>query len=297
MRSLASPHPRARASVGRALLTAATLLAIVPQVSRASADEKQACVAASEKAQQLRSAGKLGEARDQLNICGRTECPKLVQQDCTQWMSELLASLPSVVPGARDLKGRDIVDARLTVDGKVVAEALDGKPIVIDPGVHTFVFESKGFPAVHEQVVVKPGEKNRLVSVTFAAPDERAGQGPVAPPPATDSPSSSPPIAAYVLGGVGLAALGAALYFDLSASGDAHDLRSGCSPNCAQSDVDDIKTKYTVAGVTAGIGGALLVTGIVLFFEHGKGSSSTGSNALRPSRTSMPLANGALLRF
>lgn len=298
MRSLAPPHTRARACVGRVLLTTAMMLAIVPHASRANADEKQACVTASEKAQQLRSAGKLGDARDQLNICGRPECPKLVQQDCTQWMSEVLASLPSVVPGAKDCKGRDIVDARLTVDGKVAAEMLDGKAIVIDPGVHTFVFESKGFPALKEQVVVKPGEKNRLVSVTFATPGDPtapSNQGTGAPP--DSSSSSSAPVAAYVLGGVGLAALGAALYFDLSASGDAHDLRTSCSPNCPPSDVDDVKTKYTIAGVTAGIGGALLVTGIVLFFVHGKGSSRTGANPLRPSQVPTSLATGALLRF
>ncbi len=297
MRSLAPTRARA----GRVLLTAATMLALLPQVSRANADEKQACVSASEKAQQLRSAGKLGEARDQLNICGRPECPKLVQQDCTQWMSELLASLPSVVPGAKDRKGRDILDVRVTVDGKVVTEVLDGKAIVLDPGVHAFLFESKGLPPLKEQVVVKPGEKNRIVTVTFATPEDatppsgapNGGAGAAS----GGSGESSPPIAAYVLGGVGIAALGAALYFDLAASGDAHDLRSGCSPNCAQSDVDDVKTKYTIAGVTAGIGGALLVTGIVLFFVHGKGSSKTGINLLRPSQASPSLASGPLFRF
>lgn len=296
MRSLAPP--RARACAGRVLLAAATLLAAVPFAAPASADEKQVCVAASEKAQQLRSAGKLGEARDQLSICGRPECPKLVQQDCTQWMSELLATLPSVVPGAKDRKGRDVVDARVTVDGKVVTEVLDGKAIVIDPGVHTFVFESKGLPSVKEQIVVKPGEKNRIVTVTFATPEDAP-----APPSgagsanADGSSGSSPPVAAYVLGGIGVAALGAALYFDLAAIGDAHDLRSGCSPNCAPSDIDDVKTKYTVAGVTAGIGGALLVTAVVLFFVHGKGSSKTGGNRLYPSQGSSPLAAGPLLRF
>ena len=59
MKSLAPP--RAHARVGRVLLAAATLLTVVPLTSPASADEKQACVAASEKAQQLRSAGKLGD--------------------------------------------------------------------------------------------------------------------------------------------------------------------------------------------------------------------------------------------
>jgi len=57
MRSLAPT--RARAS--RVLLTAVAMLAVVPYASHANADERQACVTASEKAQQLRSAGKSSE--------------------------------------------------------------------------------------------------------------------------------------------------------------------------------------------------------------------------------------------
>src|SRR4051812_16562109 len=110
-----------RSLVGVAM---ATVAAGVTIVAPAAADEKAICVAASEKAQQLRSTGKLVEAREQLKVCGRRECPKLIQQDCTQWTSEVLATLPSAVPAAKDRKGRDIVDVRLTVDGKVVAESL-----------------------------------------------------------------------------------------------------------------------------------------------------------------------------
>src|SRR4051812_3792936 len=105
---------------GRSLVIAgASLLAVLTSDVSAFADEKAICVAASEKAQQLRSTGKLVDAREQLTVCGRAECPKLIQQDCTQWTSEVLAALPSVVPAAKDRKGRDIVDVRLTVDGKV----------------------------------------------------------------------------------------------------------------------------------------------------------------------------------
>lgn len=267
------------------VLVAPLVLAGAAPRDAAADDSKQACLAASEKGQQLRGAGKLVDAREQFNVCGRTECPKLIQQDCTQWMSEVLASLPSVVPGAKDRKGRDIIDARLTIDGKVATETLDGKPIVIDPGVHSFVFEAKGAgagPAVKEQLVVKPGEKNRIVSVTIATGDD-AVVGPLGPgsghtEPPVETSRSSPPIAAYVVGGLGVVALGVAGVMGLLANSDAHDLRSTCAPNCKKSDVDAIQTRYTIGGVTAGVGGALLITGIVLFIVHGKGSSRTGSN-------------------
>lgn len=270
------------------LFVAAPLVAISGAARTAAAaagDDRQICVSASEKGQQLRSAGRLVEAREQLNLCGRVECPKLIQQDCTQWMSEVLASLPSIVPGAKDRRGRDVIDARLSIDGKLATETLDGKPIVLDPGVHSFVFEAKGSgagPAVKEQLVIKPGEKNRIVSVTISTGDDvAAGSGRdlgMGERPAEAS-RSSPPVAAYVVGGLGVVALGVAGVMGLLANSDAHDLRSTCAPGCRQSDVDAIQTRYTIGGVTAGVGGALLITGVVLFILHGNGSSRAGSNA------------------
>ena len=191
----------------------------------ARADEKQACVAASGKAQQLRSAGKLGEARDQLVICGRPECPKLVQQDCTQWMSEVLGSLPSVVPGAKDKQGprhhRCRPDRRRKGRHR---ECSTDKAFPVDPGVHSFVFETKGAARGEEQVVVKPGEKNRILTVTFATPDEPKDKK-KDPKGRTDGEKPTPPIAAYITGGIGVIALGAALYIDLDANAEARKLR------------------------------------------------------------------------
>jgi hypothetical protein len=280
------PRPNERFTWKRGLLVVLAPFVVLSSAAPAAADDKQICVSASEKGQQLRSAGKLVDAREQFTLCGRTECPKLIQQDCTQWMGEVLASLPSVVPGAKDRRGRDVIDARLTIDGKVATETLDGKPIVVDPGVHSFVFEAKGSgagPAVKEQLVIKPGEKNRIVSVTIATGDDVvvAGSGAdhgIGEPPG-ESTRSSPPVAAYVLGGLGVVALGVAGVMGLLANSDAHDLRSTCAPSCKQSDVDAIQTRYTIGGVTAGVGGALLITSIVLFVVHGNGSSRAGSNA------------------
>jgi hypothetical protein len=292
--------------VARALrfaTTAAVAIASIASVAPAHADDRAQCVTASEKAQQLRNAGKLSEARDQLVICGRAECPKLVQQDCTQWMSELLSMLPSVVPGAKDRRGRDIVDVRVSVDGKVVTETLDGKPIPVDPGVHVFKFETKGAPALDEKIVVRQGEKNRIVTVTFALgedPNEPKKPGPVDGASGNDHRDrdkdrggSSPPIAAFVVGGLGLVALGTALYINLDANADARKLRDECAPRCNPEDVDDVEQRRIVAGVTAAAGGALVIAGVVLFFVHNSGDSR-GGRAKGPSFAVAPITGGAL---
>lgn len=263
----------------------------------ARADEKQQCLSASEKAQQLRNAGKLTEARAELALCGRAECPKLVQQDCTQWMSEVLGILPSVVPGAKDRKGRDLIDVKVSIDGKVVTETLDGKALPIDPGVHTFKFETKSAPPVEEQVVVRQGEKNRILTITFATPDEAKKD----PPPKKEAPppeeKPSPPYAAYITGGVGVVALGVALFIDLDANSDARNLRDTCAPKCEQSQVDDVENRYVIAGVTAALGGAALIAGVVLYFTHSSGGKTTVKST---SKTLLPIplaGSGVGFRF
>ena len=41
---------------------------------------------------------------------------------------------------ARDAKGEDLTEVRLTIDGETVAERLDGRALTLDPGTHTFRF-------------------------------------------------------------------------------------------------------------------------------------------------------------
>lgn len=283
--------------------TSAVALALVATATPAQADARAECVTASEKAQQARNAGRLSEARGQLVICGRSECPKLIQSDCTNWMSEVIAILPTVIPSAKDRKGRDLIDVKVLLDGKVVSETLDGKPFPVDPGVHVFKFETKGAPPVDEKIVVKQGEKNRIVTVTFAIgedPDQGGAKKPGAIDAGRDGDRrdddgrrSSPPIAAFIVGGLGLAALGTALYINLDANADARKLRDECAPKCDPADVDDVEQRRIVAGVTAAAGGALLIAGIVLFFVHNSGDSR-GGRAHGPTFAVAPITGGAL---
>lgn len=286
----------------RIVTSSALTLALIATAAPALADTRAECVTASEKAQQARNAGKLSEARDQLVICGRAECPKLIQTDCTNWMSEVIAVLPTIIPAAKDRNGRDLIDVKVSLDGKVLTESMDGKPLPVDPGVHVFKFETKGATAVDEKIVVKQGEKNRIVTVTFANEEPEAGAkkpGPVDVARDGDHREDdgarhrSLPIAAFVVGGIGLVALGTALYINLDANADARRLRDECAPKCNPADVDDVEQRRIIAGVTAAAGGALLIAGVVLFFVHNSGDSR-GSRAHGPTFAVAPITGGAL---
>lgn len=247
----------------------------------ARADDKKECVAASEKAQQLRNAGKLTEAREQLVICGRTECPKLVQQDCTQWMAEVLSALPTVIPAAKDKRGRDVIEVRVTVDGKLVTDTLDGKAHAVDPGVHVFRYETKGAPPVEEQVVIRQAEKNRIMPITFAL-------GEADPPVVRDGgkrgeeESSGPPIVGFAVAGAGLVGGGVALYLGLSADADGRNLRDTCAPKCSQSQVDDVKQRQQTAAIVAVAAGVVFGAGVALIVIHYAGKSSKSGKAFEP---------------
>ncbi len=254
----------------------------------ARADEKRECVAASEKAQQLRNAGKLIEARDQLTICGRSECPKIVQQDCTQWMAEILNALPTVIPAAKDRAGKDIVDVHVTIDGKPMTDTLDGKALAVDPGVHTFKFETKGAPAIEQQVVVRQAEKNRILPVTFAIGDERTPKPPPPhdgqPPGGEETTSSGPPIVGFALAGAGVVGGGIAAYLGLSADSDARNLRDTCAPKCTQSQVDDVKSHQQTALIVGIASGVVFAAGDAhVVIQYAGKSGKTGKLPSLPS--------------
>jgi len=162
------------------LFALATVALIASTAAEAGATDVQACLAASEKGQRARANGKLREARESFLVCGNEGCPAIVRRDCAQWTSELTTALPTVVFGARDKGGRDLFDVTVSMDGEMIVTKLDGKAVFVDPGRHTFKLETAGAPPVTETVLVKEGEKSRVLNVTFAigeAPSTGGGTG------------------------------------------------------------------------------------------------------------------------
>jgi len=249
----------------------------------ASAQDKQACVNASEHAQHLRTDGKLGEARDELIVCAREVCPIPVRKDCAQWLSEVETARPSVVVSARDTTGRDVSEVRVIVDGKVLAQHLDGKAIFVDPGHRAFRYETKGAPTVEDDVLVREGEKSRVLRVTFPTGGHPADGAHATATPETAGPdaaarSGGVPTASWVLGALGVAATGSFLYFGVKGRGEFSDLRSSCAPDCNPTDVDPIRTKLIIADISLGVAVVSFGIAVVLALTH-PGSPPTSTVA------------------
>lgn len=230
---------------------------------------KQACMDAYVQAQRLRREDKLLEAQEQLLVCAHNKCPKALRTDCVMWSAEVEESIPTVVFEVKGPDGTDLVDAKVMADGELVAEQIDGKPVPIDPGVHALRFEVEGQEPLEQQIVVRTGEKNRLVAVQFE-PDEPPVEEQLAvPEPVTaDSGTKRPtPVAAYVLGGVGLAALGGFTYMALKFEGQVQDLEQ-CKPNCTQGQVDDASKTRTLSFIPLGVGLASLGAATYLYLTR-----------------------------
>lgn len=225
----------------------------------AFADEKQACLEAYKQAQVHRKSGDYTGAREYLLVCSRESCPAVVKQDCVPWLGEITRGVSSIVVHATDASGHPVDGATVTVDGKLVASRLDGRPIDVSPGARTVRIEAEGAPAVEQTVTLKEGEKNHAIDVVLNVP-AKADQ----PPPPTVSLHRPIPSGAIVLGVVGLLGIGTFATLGLIGNGKKSDL-DACSPACNPDDVSVVKTYYIAADVAVGIGAAALAGALVWF--------------------------------
>lgn len=215
-------------------------LALLLVAKPASADPT--CISAYEQTQTLRKDGKPLASKAQAAICSRESCPALLTKDCTKWLAELDAIIPTVVLDPRTAAGVLRTDVRVKLDGAPLNEKIDGKPVPLEPGTHTFVFEAEGVAPLERALVLKEGEKNKKVTVTFGAP---------APSPEAKNADRPVPLGVWLFGGAAVVALGTSAVFAIDGLGKKSDLDQ-CKPRCAAADVDAMSASFTLADVALG---------------------------------------------
>src|SRR5262249_40860851 len=131
--------------------------------ARAASEQQDPCFEAAVDGQRARRAGKLLYARSRFSVCAQQECPTVVRDRCTGWLSETNASVPSIVVAAQDDEGRDLVDAQVDVDGVGMKDAVGGRAIDLEPGAHRVRVTRDGKIPVDATVVVREGEKERRI--------------------------------------------------------------------------------------------------------------------------------------
>jgi len=285
-------HPAAPFTIGFWLVS--TLAA------EASADSKQ-CVAANDDGTGLRQQGKLVEAREKFLICAAASCPKIVRDECQGLVQKLDASIPTVVFAVSDAQGNDLTNVKVTLDGVLVASSLDGRAVPLNPGEHRVKIETADGGVLERSLLAREGEKNRTFSLVVGAKAETPAP-PVAKTPAPEQrapspgPSSHVSPLAWVLGGVGVVALGSFSYFALRGKSQENDLESSCAPNCSHDDYSSMKQKYLVADVSLGVG-VLALGAATYFFLHPTKEAPPPAVSLLGGATSRGGFIGARARF
>ena len=245
-----------------AVLAAAVLASAPAHAAKPTAKE---CIAAADDGQKLRDDGKLSAARDKLLACASKGCPAAISKDCTQWLVDIDRDMPSVSFRAKDGTGSEIVDVRVLVDGAMLAESIEAHSVPLDPGKYTVRFERKDGTSVEDTIVLRPGEKNRIVELVFRRSSPLVTAPPLVTPPPVERPGGGfrvPWIAwvglgVAVLGGVGTAA------FAVLAKDDERRLRATCAPSCLPSERGGVETKVTLANVSLVVAAVGLGTAVV----------------------------------
>jgi hypothetical protein len=156
---------------GKVALTVVCWLApaaALAQGARRTDPTPQDCVSANDKAIAAKHQNKLRAAREQYSICAAASCQVDVRRHCEQQLGDLNRDIPTVVFKLQDKfqerKG-ELGPVRVTMDGELLTDHLEGLALSVDPGFHSFVFEARGMNPVTKQLDIMQGQKDQQFPV------------------------------------------------------------------------------------------------------------------------------------
>jgi hypothetical protein len=227
----------------------ATGLVTLLVAASAHADPRSsACADAAERGQELSNAHRPIEARAQFLICVQRECPAIVRDACTEWLTNLARITPTLVAGAKDEEGHDLAAVSVTLDGAPLPENVTSTAVPANPGSHVVRWALAGYDPAEETVVLREGEPVRVLSVMLRRAS-LAVPPPPSPPPVVTARPKGLPVVPIVLGAASVVALGVFSYAGLKGASDYRDLERECGGHCASDRIDGVRSTFLVADV------------------------------------------------
>lgn len=265
-----------------------------PEVSpdEPSGPTRSECAQAFEESQRLRNAARYLEANQQALRCANPSCGAALSEECSKIYNELEAATPSVVFAARDAAGNELANVSVRIDDGATEHVLDGKPVALDPGNHTFTFRGEPFAEQVQAAVIRTGERFRSITVVLEPRNGKAsGTASVSSdlePTRADEAPHRVPVGVFVLGGVAAIGIGGFVGFRLSGANDFDQLSSSCKPDCRESEVDAVRQKYLFSSISLAVAGAATVAGVSWYFLSRPDRPNTAARLeLRPSSGGM----------
>ncbi len=247
--------------IRRGLASALAAAALLASTRPAAADAK-ACIHAHSTGQREQKAGHLRLASQLFTSCGSDEsCPDQLRKECADFLQDVTRTIPTVVLSAVDESGHDIANTKVYSGDDLVADGLDGRAVEVDPGRYHLRFVLPEGDELAADVVVREGEKQRLVQVKKTKPvDLDHPSIELHEPGPKERPRTG--VAPWIAGGVTVAALGTGVTLALLGSQKKSDL-DACKPSCPSGDRGTYDTTKTLfLGADIGFAAAL-VGGVV----------------------------------
>jgi hypothetical protein len=236
------------------------------------------CLRASEREVQLKNEHKLRDARAQALTCAASSCPADVRAECERRIQLLNAAMPTVVFDVQDQSGAAVTDVKVSMDGALLVERLEGTAISLDPGEHTFLFEVPGKGSVERKLLLLEGDKNRRERVVLESAAAPPAPEPPAPAPAPaawptpeggSTPGRTQRILGLVVAGAGVVGMGIATGIGLAAKSHYDDSKGHCTGNLCDAQGgairDDARSTGNVGTVVFVVGAVALAGGVVLW--------------------------------
>lgn len=264
-----SPRQRTRRrALPSGACTAFLLSLALSSSSRNAAADTSACVSAHSSGQLEAKAGRLKAAGELLSACSMSlKCPEQVREDCVRLFERTLDAMPSVILSVLDERGVEVTEAQVFSGEELVAAHLDGRAVDLDPGEHHLRFLLPDGRELKSDVVIREGEKNRLIQMQ--APAQASPPEPV-PPQDSLSQAASRPWAAWTAAGVAAAAVTAFGTFAYLGNRDRAELER-CAPSCPRSMEparDRLATSYLIADIALGAAVLSGAVAVYLFATH-----------------------------
>ncbi len=238
-------------------LAAAAFAIVTIGSTPARAQEKgETCATAYEQAQQLVKEHSPLRARAELRLC-QTACPTVLARDCVGWLAGVEPQVASIRVQIETFNGGAARGSHTVDDAPASAE---NATVELDPGEHHVVARDPRGAVAEARVTLAAGQRDVPVRLRFPAPPAPPVMAPRPPPP--PPPDRTVPL---VLGGVGLAALGAGGVLSIVGNLQRTSLvAQNCAPNCSPNKVDAIRTEWIAGGVIAGVGLLAVATAVVI---------------------------------
>ena len=142
-------------------------------------------------------------------------------------------------------------------------------PIVVDAGAHVFRLTAPGFAPAEIERSLRPEDRAYPIHAVLHPPRPRAHSSArrSSHPPVQPATSTSFPVLAGVLAGVGVLSLGGAVYFGVSAKRRYDQLETECAPRCSSAQGDSVRSKMLLSDVALATSVVALGASAWVFFS------------------------------